>query len=1214
MKHENLIGQLELELDPEFRFTEDQATVMHAFQEGTGRVCVGSGAGTGKTTTMTRVVAESVVRMAQPSPDSLDANPFDNILVTTFTRDAAGQLQTKIKQLLREHEENAQVEFDPALWRWIETDSHISTIDSFTSELLNEIAPEARVAPDFDVRDEIETEELLREVIRAIEDQEEYEDALEVLETGLEDISVKDYLHSIQQKLRELCYSFAEPDAEPGTTIFADQMKGEIHNGREPLFDDADIRNIVSHVTGIPESGISIPDVEDIHSHINEDYAYNVGFAEALDALIDVFEAEYDQRTRTTGKLSYQDITYIVWQYLEEESSKPLQESLATRFSKIFIDEFQDTSLAQSQILSHLIQDSDAGADILIIGDVKQSIYGWRSADPEIFARILEHADSESSADPYLGVPNWTRAELVTNFRSHPHLIWAGNHLFDYVFSHEGLGAVGTFPINFEPLRPHRASTNPEQARLHVLPLGDVTAEEWRTRDPQQTAAAIHGMVEGDELTIDDGEDERPVRAGDVTLLFRRGIYMQSFREALDDHGLDNAIVADRGLFKNDEIGFIIDVLDWFANPHSKDSLLRILRSPVTALSDKSLRFLASQDWNLPVALEEWSDSDLPSSDKERLTGLVDLRSDLRWDREDSKAELVQKIIQHTGIEIILLAGPDAVQRYGNLWVLVELVRDWEDEELLPYRDFVNRLKWYQEMARANDETFENAQIADSSADHTVKLRTVHSSKGLEFSVVFLPDLLASPGGRVQSRDRVTFRDSKSGEPQFGLRPRPSGEPVQFDDGPGTKWTTDSYRATLWLAPERDENGQFRYDHPYNPAIEDEFAEFWRLLYVAFTRAGDHLFLPLGDDISPGHHNWSTWAHPLLNIFQHGTEWPDSGDGEIVEFNLDDTAMVDEDDSPMSIPFDIGASDLAEPVDTGSLGMPDIETVDSNPSQPTSNWDEVPFAPRELSPSTLHDLIACPKRYQYRALEEVSEARGESPPGTNAPDGYSPAYWGTLVHQMLERCHEDILDGRDPLASNDTESKTAEFLDQHEEIRDRFREVLNDYRNLGLWTKLHESEVILPEYELSAIHPEEPKVHVSGIVDLLMKTSEGWEIIDFKTGSPPADASYLADQYRSQLETYAWMLQSEYDIAPVRAKLFYVQDGSTHEYEPDQDQFQAYLRELPNDLEIHSETGLPTKPDPDPATNNADELDLESRCGSCPFISICAEWNKTDIS
>lgn len=1204
MDHDELVRYLDLELDPDFEFTDDQADVMFAFHERTGRVCVGSSAGTGKTTTLTRVVAESVVRMIAPDADHIDTNPFDEILVTTFTRDAAGQLKTKIKQLLRTHEQESNSSIDPALWRWLETDNNIATIDSFIGELLREIAPEVRVAPGFDIRDEIETQDILRDVIRTLEEDDEYAEALETLEDVLGDESPRTFLFSIHQKLRESGHRFADPGADPGTTVFTDQMREELHNDREPPFSEADIRNIVSNVTGISESNIDVPSDEKTRLRIGDDYRYNIAFTRAVDDLIDAFEAEYDAITRSTGKLSHQDIIYIVWRYLEDEDSQEFQASLTNRFSKIFIDEFQDTSYAQCQILRHLIDNSEDGADVLIIGDIKQSIYEWRSADPEIFARILEHADEATTdPDPYLGATDWIRTELVTNFRSHPHLVRAGNHLFSRVFENEGMGAIGTFPIEFQPMQPHRPPTNDDAAHLHVLPLGDATAGEWRDRDPQKTAATVHSIIENEDVTVGDGANERPVRAGDITLLFRRGTYMQSFRNALDAHGIDNAVLAEDGLFRTDEIGFIIDVLDWFANPHSKDSLLRILRSPVTALSDRTLRYLASHDWNLPHALDEWPAGDLPQGDQERLEGLIDLRSDLRWDREGSKAKLVQKIIQHTGLEIILLSGDDALQRYGNLWMLVEVIRDWEDEELLPYREFVDQLNEYRRMARSGNETFNLAQTADSTDDKTVKLRTVHSSKGLEFDVVVLPDLLASPGGRVQDRDRAYFRNQETGKRQLALRPRPAGDPVDFADGPGGKWIREKYRSTLWLAPDRDNNGRFQYDHPYNPAVRHDFAEFWRLLYVAFTRAGDHLLLPLGDSISH-HHRWASWAHAFLEVFQSGNSWSLPDNGEPKPFHLDETAMHAADSPPNSIPFDVGLLNQAEPADTGMVGLPDADP-DSSSVESETAWEELPFAPRELQPSTLHDIIACPRRYQYRALQEVSEVRGESPPSTAAPDGYSPSYWGTLVHEALEAIHEDI----------STEGATTDFdtyqtfLERHEEIRDEIDSVTETYRESSLWGRVQDAVTILAEYELSTLHPTEPQVHLSGVIDLLIETDDGWEIVDFKTGIKPATGSYLARHYQWQLATYTWLLKEEYDIDVSRARLYYVESDEFSEVSVDEYEFASFLRDLPSKLDIESESGLSVQPKPDPNSTREADLEPTSRCGSCPYTSICPAWN-----
>lgn len=1209
MDHADLLPHLSLNLPSDFEFTPDQADVMHAYHEQTGRVCVGSGAGTGKTTTLTRVVAETIVRMTDPDPADLDSNPFDEILVTTFTRDAAGQLKGKIKSVLRDHQTGSPTEFDPALWRWLETDSNISTIDSFVGDLLREIATEVNVAPGFDVRDDLETQELLQTIIRELRDDPKYADSVAFLERELDgddDPSPRQFIYEIHQKLREYCHEFPSPEDPDGSTLFSDQLREQIHQGRDPPFDATDIREIAAGVTGRAAQDLATPS-DDTIAGIEADYRHSLAFTEAVETVLDGFNDIYDRKTRTKGELSYQDITYIVWSYLTSEEGSALAKSLQQRFSHLFIDEFQDTSFAQCQILQQLIRNDDDPTQVLVIGDVKQSIYSWRSADPAIFAHILDHASDEGGGpDDYLRVTDWVRAELITNFRSHPQLVRAGNHLFSRVFSDDGRGAIGTFPVEHRPLIPTRKNTSADTPHVHVVPLGDCDTEAWKRRDPQQVAATIRGLIDDDTITVNEGDAERPAQAGDVTMLFRRGKRIAEFREALDEYGISSAVLAEEGLFRTDEVRFVINVLDWFANPHSKDSLLRILRSPVTALSDRTLRYLASKNLNLGWALDEWPAGRLPESDRKRLDALVSLRSDLRWDREGSKANLVQRVIQHTAIETILLAGDDAMQRYGNLWTLVEVTRDWEDEELIPYRDFVDRLHRYEEMAQRGDGSFRVAQTADASSTETVKLRTVHSSKGLEFDIVVLADLPATSGVPPKFMDRVEYRDPDTREPIMALRPRPAGEPVDYGPGPGTKWLRSGDSSTLWITDNRDTaSGRPNWDHPYNPAWRDQVAEFWRLLYVAFTRAGDHILFSLPNSI---HHfyRWKSWGKALNNVFQPGDRWP-AEETDTFQFTVDPGAQHPDDTGRYeTIPFGVGDIPLGDKVASDPLQMPESAGTGSPSTEVSSETPVASFTPRELKPSSLYDLSACPRRFQYRALQEVSEVRGESPPGTNAPSGISPSSWGILVHDALEKLHEDLRSA----SSTQADGQLEEYLETIDEGAAEIRTLLDSYRDTDTWTEVQRADTVLPEYELSAMHPADPRIHLSGFVDLLYAVGDEWVIIDFKTGDIPTSDSYLADQYETQLATYAWLLHEEYGIEVTTARLIYVQDGEEHEHTIDWNEFDSFLQSLPETLTIEPSEGLSPDPDPDPSTVDADELSLESRCGSCPYTSICPAWSE----
>jgi len=236
----------------------------------------------------------------------------------------------------------------------------------------------------------------------------------------------------------------------------------------------------------------------------------------------------------------------------------------------------------------------------------------------------------------------------------------------------------------------------------------------------------------------------------------------------------------------------------------------------------------------------------------------------------------------------------------------------------------------------------------------------------------------------------------------------------------------------------------------------------------------------------------------------------------------------------------------------------------------------------------------------------VSEARGESPPGSNAPEGYSPSYWGTLVHEAFETLHNDSHSAN---SDEEVSSNLDSILERHDGGREQLTELIDQYRDSEVWDAVQDATRVLPEYELSAIHPTEPQVHISGLVDLLVETADGWEIIDFKTGEQPRPQSYLANQYRWQLATYAWMFNEEYDIEVTRTRLFYVQDGSIHDVTTDWSDFEMYLRQLPDNLTIESEAGLPTNPNPTPVETDAAD-DPHTRCGSCPYNSICPVWRE----
>lgn len=1162
----------------------DQQAVLETYHDPQGgRVCVDAGAGTGKTKTLIETVAEAILQELE----SGNENPVDDILVTTFTRDAAAELKTSLKKRLRDHETATETSLDPSIWHSIETQSHIQTIDSFVRELLAEIAADLGLPTGADIRSGLEEEDLYEKAMEALRDDPELEDEIARLEDAYPEQdylpfppdSLEDLLITVHEKRREFCWTIDDLQNELERSVTE-----HMYRGREPPFDEQDVLEIGEALTG--ERGEVR---EELVDHVGHVYDHNLQLVRDFGRLVEAFDAVYERLVREEAALSYTDVTYYVWEALEHGTIESWEESLQERFDHIFIDEFQDTNYAQCRILSRFIRNQEPQNCVLLIGDVKQSIYQWRSAEPRIFSDIIRRAQDDAAAtDEYLGIEGIRYQPLTSNFRSHEQLVSAANHVFDNVFDHPGRGDSG-FDIHYTPLEAKRNETEPEEAHLHVLDIPSDDNTPVEEREAERIAQTVSGIVNDDQLQVVDTEHSNPVsdpelrsaKPGDIALLFRRRRYMELFARHLRDYGVATALDVTSGLFREPEVRLLINVLDWFAHPHSKDSLIRILRSPITAISDESLRYLASEQFYLSSTIEDWPSS-LPTEDQDRIQALIDLRDDLRWDREGSKADLLQRTVRHTAFDAIVLTDHNGKQRYGNIWQLIEVVNEWEEDELLDYREFVTRLKRLRGRALSGEEEHPIAQIADDDSDEVVRLTTVHRSKGLEYPVVFLPDLDVA-GLYFPWQDRMHL----SRQHGIALHPQPGEGTVAYDPGGGGSWISGNGTGTIWVSDKTDGEGAIKYDNQLHNHLRDDIAEHWRVLYVAFTRASDHLFLGLHED---GNSRADTWNGALR-------EYLEPEDGWRVGRNDVSCSWVGEEGS-VTRPIPIGFGDVRP----GTRRNPDpigIEAVETSIQYGDEDFEDpqLDFVPRSVTPTSLHDLLECPLRFQYRMLQRVSDLRADIPPESNPPDPLRPSAWGGIVHEALEHFH-------------DSESALDRYLETcADNVEERLREdVVPAYKSTQIWNTIaNRGEEVLPEYELEGVLAQSgTELYLNGKIDLLYRTDEGWSIADFKTGAVPYDGDYLYDDYRYQLTSYAWLLQDAFNITLEDARLVFVTpEVEEVPIEVDLGSFVESLEEVPRTLDVDS-NGLPAHPEPDPA----DDPDLTpySRCGSCAYRDLCPEW------
>jgi ATP-dependent helicase/nuclease subunit A len=467
---------------------------------------------------------------------------------------------------------------------------------------------------------------------------------------------------------------------------------------------------------------------------------------------------------------------------------------LESRYHHILVDEFQDTSRAQWELVSLLIQSWGEGAglahsgplppSIFIVGDRKQSIYGFRDAD----VSVLEEASR------YLGrlrTDGDVRRAISRSFRAVPELL---------AFVNDVCGDIDKAPERRDAFRydeQDRFPLDPERSRdpAGTCVLG-LVASDTPEGCAERTAAEIARLMANADVRDRDTGVRRRVRPADIAILFRTRESHREFEEALEAHGIPSYVYKGLGFFDADEIKDALALLWYLADPLSDRRTAAFLRSRFVRMSDEGLRLLAPR---LADALRHPSPPNgaalLDAHDSRALR--LAREGTARWrplvDRMPP-AELFDVAVAESayGLEV---RGPRLPQARENLKKMRAIVRRIQNRGYATLR----RIAAHLDRLSAGDES--NAVI---DALDAVSLMTVHASKGLEFPIVFLVNLARGTGTR-RAPIRVVAADG---------------------DGGSVSVSVGDFQS------DADEDGGAR-----------EREETKRLLYVGMTRARDRLYL-----------------------------------------------------------------------------------------------------------------------------------------------------------------------------------------------------------------------------------------------------------------------------------------------------------------------------------------------------------------------------------
>ena len=525
---------------------------------------------------------------------------------------------------------------------------------------------------------------------------------------------------------------------------------------------------------------------------------------DAMEALLRLtlkFDEQYAKDKRRASLADYADLEHFAARLLTDENGAPteLARTVAARYTEVMVDEYQDVSRVQDAIFRAVSRD---GRNLFLVGDVKQSIYRFRLADPLIFTEKYDAcADWERAAE---GEPR--RVLLRENFRSRREILESANAVFSACMSRE-LGEIDydeAAALRFGA-QDYEGELPPPELLLIDAAKGEDEEEtpDRLEREAEQTACEIERMLrEG--LPVTENRTQRPARPGDIAILLRTpNRSAAAFRRALLRRGIPAAAAQGGEYFRSPEIASLLCLLAVIDNPHQDIPLIAALRAPCFGFTADELAAIraADREGDFYTALEKRAERD------EKCRAFLERLGELRALAPDlSCAELVWRMINELDLLAIAGAMEGGEGHRSNLLSFLSLA---ERFEATGYRGLHRFVLWLRRLAEKGREQ------SGGESGEGVQILSIHKAKGLEFPIVFLCDL----------SHRFNLRDSAARvliHPELGL---------------GAKVTDLARRA--------------EYPTLARTAIarrleRETLSEEMRLLYVAMTRAKEYLVMTAG--------------------------------------------------------------------------------------------------------------------------------------------------------------------------------------------------------------------------------------------------------------------------------------------------------------------------------------------------------------------------------
>lgn len=463
---------------------------------------------------------------------------------------------------------------------------------------------------------------------------------------------------------------------------------------------------------------------------------------QVLTDLVKQFSEAFSRKKQSKNMIDFSDMEQFALRILTTEEEGRLVPSLAAaeyqeQFLEVMIDEYQDSNLIQEAILTSVSTVSKGRNNIFMVGDVKQSIYRFRLSRPELFMEKYETYSQEDS--------DRQRIDLHKNFRSREEVLGSVNFIFEQIMRRElgGIcydGQAALYPgASYDPqLDGQGRSLN--RAELILVDTSDdgLAGETGREREARAVARRIKELLLSGRVLDKASGTYRAPRYKDIVILTRsiKG-WADVFAAVLGEEGIPAYAGSREGYFETYEVSVLLDYLRILDNFMQELPLTAVLTSPFAGLNAQQLADIRNAYPELPYyeAVLEYAHAKEQGGDLRKL--LQAFLEKLEYFREmvpyTAIHELLWRIIEDTGYGLYIASMPGGAQREANVEMLVEKASAFEGTS---YKGLFNFVR-YIEQLKKYDVDYGEANIADEQSD-TVRIMTIHKSKGLEFPIVFV--------------------------------------------------------------------------------------------------------------------------------------------------------------------------------------------------------------------------------------------------------------------------------------------------------------------------------------------------------------------------------------------------------------------------------------------------------------------------------------------